>query len=190
MVNNSLSFFLFDLIVQNSFIRIAGLASTNNTQKVYVGDMIISVNNEKITKLQELQALVFKCKNNETICLQIKRLPFARAIFIPMAKQDLVVNTKYCNKHVKSILGLKLETNRARIEKIDENGLVYKSGLRFSPNSYLFDLVLRDKQQQQQQDLNNRLTTWTLTEINGNPISYTINCDKVSFFFFFVLRCC
>ena len=169
---------------------IAGLSPNRFTssglhRSLYIGDLIVSVNNETINTLKYLQDFVDRCKS-EDICLKIKRLPFARVIFIPLGNSLVdAADNKINSKHVKSILGIKIETSKPRIEKIEENGLVYKNSLRFNPNSYLLDLMMKEKVEVKlTNDEKSQLTTWTLTEINGNIVSQSSNCDKVIIFTF------
>ncbi len=133
---------------------------------------------------------IISINKDTSLNLLIKRLPYARAIFIPITIPN--PNTlpsfdgKYI-KHVKSILGIKLDASKPRIEKIDENGAVYKNGLRFNPNRFSYDLAVKNEFDEDLSDDKNRLTTWTFTEINGNPISLSSNCDQVSKLFYLCL---
>jgi hypothetical protein len=175
------------IVCLNNNLWIAGLSealfkSQNSYRNLYIGDIIISINgSENLNKLKNLFDLIDKCKNQD-ICLKIKRLPFARAIFISLVNESFpAIDGKYNNKHVKSILGIKLDANKPRFEKIEENGLVYKNSLRFSPNSYLVDLMVKENIDLKSSiDEKNRLTTWTFTEINGNLVSQSTNSDKVN----------
>ena len=176
------------IVSLNDKLWIAGLSqalfkSQNSNRSIYIGDLIISINgNENLNKLKNVHDFINECKNQD-ICVKIKRLPFARVIFIPLVNSDVpTIVGKYNNKHVKSILGIKLDADKPRFEKIDESGLVYKNSLRFFPNSYLLDLMVKESIDLKSNfNEKSQLTTWTFTEINGILVNQSTNSDKVIF---------
>ena len=115
------------------------------------------------------------------ITVKIRRLPFARVILI------LDLNSKSreanLNKELKLIqkasevifdlFGIRLKPNTAKIEKIQEDGLFYKNGLKYDSNKVEFDILMsRANANTIKIDEKDRLTKWVITEINGDKFEY------------------
>jgi hypothetical protein len=63
-------------------INIAGSTTSDLNISLQIGDLIESINETRLTTMKEL-SLVMEMLNVKAINLKIKRLPFARMIFIP-----------------------------------------------------------------------------------------------------------
>jgi hypothetical protein len=87
---------------------------------------------------------------------------------------------KKFSKYVKTELGIKLDSNKpARITNISQDGVVYRMGLKYNPNRVEYDIISMNMNDGPKTN-RNRLTTWSLTEINGRPVSLIMPSDKVN----------
>ncbi len=161
------------------------VASTtpNLSTALQIGDLVESINDTRLTTMKEL-LLVMEMLNAKAINLKIKRLPFARIIFLPeyqIQNAKLLAQKKF-NKYVKAELGIKLDSNKpACITNISQNGVVYRMGLKYNPNRVEYDLISMNIGNGPKTS-RNLLTTWSLTEINGKPVSLIASSDRVRSF--------
>ncbi len=98
---------------------------------MHFGDEIISINDKSIKNIDSL-VKDLKNSNGETLIkVKLKRMPFGRLISI--SNIDLDISSKQTNylEMIKEIFGIKLKEGTAKIEKIQENGLLFRFGLKF-----------------------------------------------------------
>lgn len=122
------------------------------------------------------------------ITVKIRRLPFARVILITgISKKSKEINL---NKELKLIqkasevifdlFGIRFKNNTAKIEKIQEDGLFYKNGLKYDSNKVEFDIsTSRNNANTIKIDEKDRLTKWVITEINGDNLNYRCSAEEV-----------
>lgn len=156
---------------------------------MHFGDQILNINGEVPNDVESLLANV-KNSNTPVLSLKLKRLPYARIITlldIYTEIRDDEFKTSFDNEKSLEILkekfGLKLKQNTAKIEKIFENGLFYKNGLKYDPNKVEYDVdtinkIIPDKKYDEKE----RLTKWVITEINGDFINYRCSAEEVCAF--------
>ncbi len=83
---------------------------------------------------------------------------------------------------VREIFGIKLKDGTAKIEKIEENGLLFRYGLKYDPNKVEFDLKAKGLSTISKNDEKNRLTKWVITNINGDFINFESSSKEVKIF--------
>lgn len=112
--------------------------------------------------------------------LKLKRLPFARVITLTeINKDEFLTSTHLTNELIKEKFGIKLKSNTTKIEKIDENGLFFKCGLKYDPNKVEFDIESANSNSKTKLYSRDRLSKWAITEINGDYVSYYCSAEEV-----------
>ena len=161
--------------------RIGRLHSPNVGNNLHFGDEILSVDGAAITTLENLYSTIKNSKKNE-FKLKLTRLPFARIISFQTelaTPSDSIVKENLTQEIFKEKIGIRLKTNTAKIEKIEENGLFFKNGLKYSPNKVYYDLETNSFNSKSKIDEKDRLTKWVITEINGDYINYHCPAEEV-----------
>ena len=97
---------------------------------------------------------------------------------------DLNSSSKQTNysELVREIFGIKLKEGTSKIEKIEENGLLFRYGLKYDPNKVEFDLKAKGLSTISKNDEKNRLTKWVITNINGDFINFECSSKEVKIF--------
>ena len=148
---------------------------------LHFGDEILSIDEISITSLENLNSNVKNSKKTE-FQLKLKRLPYARIISFRTeidASIDSLIKDNLTQETFKEKFGIKLKPNTAKIEKIDENGLFFKNGLKYNPNKVYYDLGVSSSSTKTKADEKDRLTKWVITEINGDYINYHCPVEEV-----------
>lgn len=179
----------------NFFLRIGNLSSPTIGNFLHFGDQILSINGESPS---EVDALLQMVKNSKSpiFTLKLRRLPYGRVIMITdihsvITEDQLMINLEnsVSLEILKDTFGIKLKQNTAKIEKIYENGLFYKNGLKYDPNKVSYEVentnkIFTLKRNNQNKE---RLSKWVITEINGDLISYKSSAEEVRFLFFHLI---
>jgi len=177
---------LYNVIIAGLYQKnwIAGLksSSVSLSNKIHFGDEILSINDYLITDKEGLLQLV-RSTVQPYINIKIKRLPFARVIFIQNVSEaapDEIVLGLSPEEILAKSFGIKLKHNTCKIEKIIEEGLFYRHGLKYDSNKVEYDLCLSNRTTVRKSEVKERLTKWVITEINGEYISYKCIGEEVS----------
>ena len=183
---------LYNLIAVSLYQKywFAGFKNTSHNllNKIHFGDEILSINDYLLNDVhKESFELLAKNSTRPMITVKLRRLPYARVILISDIKKSLKNQTDYELKLVQKahsdllcdIFGIKLKLNTAKIEKIFENGLFFKNGLKYEPNKVGFEIQMSRTNQILKVDDKDRLTKWVITEINGDSINYKSSAEEV-----------
>lgn len=182
---------LYTLTKRIYILRIAGCKNASQAlfNKIHFGDEILSINDYLLNDIdRESFLLLAKNSTRPFITVKIKCLPYARIILIPEIKKSsietrLEQELKIVQKaHAETLLeqfGIKLKLNTAKIEKIQENGLFYRNGLKYDSNKVEFDISTLRANSTLKIDEKDRLTKWVITEINGDSINYKCTAEEI-----------
>ncbi len=172
------------------FSRVGRAFAQKTTSRLFLGDEILAINETAIKNAEHLIANMKK-SNQPLVNIKIQRLPFARVIILsdsfkrsPLVDENSQISINF-NEVVREKFGIKLKTGTTKIEKIEENGVFFKSGLKYDPNKVRFDLNNKsfDTVSKMSLDPKNRLTKWVITAINGENLSYQCSAQEVIFIF-------
>jgi hypothetical protein len=160
--------------------RIGKTNFQNIKDSLHFGDEIITVNDKTIKSIDSFVKDLKKSNGHTEIKIKLKRLPFGRLISISNISLDFS-NNKHTNHldMIKEIFGIKLKEGTAKIEKIEERGLLFQYGLKYDPNKVEFDLKTKSLNTISKSDERNRLTKWIITNINGDFINYECSAKEV-----------
>ena len=139
--------------------------------------------------MENLNSTIKNSKKSE-FKLKLKRLPFARIISFQVEVAtpiDSILKENLTQEIFKEKIGIRLKPNTAKIEKIEENGLFFKNGLKYNPNKVYYDLETNSFNSKTKIDEKDRLTKWVITEINGDYINYHCSAEEVIFHLFNII---
>jgi hypothetical protein len=158
--------------------RIGRFQLPNITNNLHLGDEILKINDRDINSIDNVISFI-KQSQQAVLNITLKRLPYARVIYLSKIDRnpDLQTTTGKLNHNelIREIFGIKLKLGTTKIEKIEENGVFHKNGLKYDPNTALFDIQTLYSNLNVKIDEKDRLTKWVITEINGDYLNY--HCD-------------
>lgn len=126
----------------------------NNNSKLEFGNILLSINNIKVTKLEDINDEISKCDGSDTLDLIYLNIDKLQNEKIKILKRDIPNNSF---KYLKSL---------AVIIHIDEGGVAEKSGMKMG------DLIVRVDGKEFYDDQN--LTKISISKKTGETINYEI----------------
>ena len=146
------------------------------SNRIHFGDELLSINDYLIGDRDSF-LLLAKNSIRPIINIKVKRLPHARALFISdiieSSPEELVLAQPHADV-LQAVFGIKLKQNTSKIEKIYEDGLFFKNGLKYDSNKVEYEITANVKHDERE-----RLTKWVITEINGEFINYKCSAEEV-----------